>query len=95
MSWATTGTLLSTTTLERNSVAFGFQLQHCDEIDATLLPEVDVFDDEDDMGDSAAGEARNEDLKNVEYKMISHIYISVLVIPVLVLDAVDSDLGSW
>ena len=38
-------------------VAFGFQLQHCDEIDAAFLPEVDVFDDEDDMGESAAAEA--------------------------------------
>ena len=38
-------------------MAFGFQRQHCDEIDAALLPEVDVFDDEDDMGENAAAEA--------------------------------------
>ena len=38
-------------------VAFGFQLQHCDEIDAALLPVVDVFDAEDDMGEGAAAEA--------------------------------------
>ena len=38
-------------------VAFGFQLQHCDGISAALLPEVDVFHDEDDMRKTAATEA--------------------------------------
>ena len=42
---------------EEKIVAFGFQLQQCDEINAVLLPEVDVFHDEDDMGESAATEA--------------------------------------